>query len=215
MISVLMPSRNRFDMAKESIESLGLGDFEVLMWVDNDDDQLNLYKNLKSESIKIYFKDRVGYKNFHEMINFLSEQTNSEWLMLWNDDARIKSDNWINLINENNHEHPLVLNLCENPSSTNNLFPIISRKMYELINHFSLSTHCDSWVVDIANEIAIHKLIHGGSIIHKRDEMSDNTKLETSSAYLETSPKYFSEEMINLRKKDIDKIKFFIEQIKE
>lgn len=207
MISVLMPSRGRSDMARESVKSLGNGDFEVLIWVDEDDPQLAEYLALSAHNIQIYVKPRVGYENFHEMINFLADEAGGEWLMLWNDDARMRTDNWTDILQEELWDEPVVLNFFNPYQGILNLFPVISRTLYEAMGHFSLSTHCDTWVEDIANRLDIHIPVYGITAEHIRESVDDETKSETQAVYAVSSPRYFGPELEAKRCEDIEKIK--------
>jgi len=209
VISVLMPSRMRYQLAKESIESLGKGDFEVLMYIDDDDpdkvDYLDM-GGLMGLPVKTFVKPRVGYPNFHEMINFLASNADGEWLLLFNDDAVMDCDDWVDKVN-NAEKGLTVLNITNPGVDNNNLFPAISRELYELMGHFSLSTHCDSWVQDLANECGIHQSLNGTHIEHRRDRINDEVKSETQGAYKTTSPEYSSPQMQNLWKVDVNKVK--------
>lgn len=209
MISVLMPSRMRSELAKESILSLGEGDFEVLMYIDDDDPEKVNYLDitgLTNLPVKVFIRPRVGYHNFHEMINYLAEKAQGEWLMLWNDDAVMDCDNWTGLVDQAD-KGLTVLNITNPGVDNNNLFPVISRELYELMGHYSLSTHCDSWVQDLANECGIHRSLNGTHIEHRRDRINDAVKNETQGAYKTTSPEYSSPYMQELWKIDVNKVK--------
>lgn len=205
-VSVLLPTRERAQMAKESIESLGDGDFEVLLYVDSDDPQLNAYKSLSSKHVKVFVEPRLTYTNFHRMVNFLAKRAKGEWLLLWNDDMRIIGD-WAV---PDATDQPQVLNFWDVNDMRNNFAPVINRKMYETMGHFSLSTHCDSWVQDIANELGIHIPINGVQVTHLRESLNDATKSQTQSVYASSSPEYDGLDMIKLRQIDIEKLRKII-----
>jgi hypothetical protein len=206
MISVLVPSRKRAKLFEQSIKSLGKGKFDVFCWLDADDP--TKYKTLL---VKFTRRPRVGYKKFHIMINELAEDamiiSQPDWLMLWNDDALMLTPDWAEIINKEDASKPVVLNFFDPANPLNNLFPIISRPMYEAMGHFSLSTHCDSWVQDIANELGIHRPIFGIEAKHIREQIWDDIKAETQGAYAETSPLHNSIEMQDLLQNDVDKIR--------
>lgn len=206
MISVLMPTRERPELARQSIESLGGSGFEVLIRIDDDDPQRDSYVWPHNGKYAVMDK-RVGYSNFHVMVNQLAAKATGEWLMLWNDDAIMHTPDWAQRV-QNHHSSsiPCVLNLYSE-AMNNNLFPIISRPMYEAMGHFSLSTHCDSWVQDIANSLGIHLYVPGIDIEHKRDLLNDETKQQSQGAYAITSPLYDSDGMKLLRMKDMEKIR--------
>lgn len=204
MISVLMPSRERPEMAKKSIASLGYGDYEVIMYLDKDDPTLEEYLTIPAYHV---VSDRVGYKNFHKMINHLAKKSNGEWLMLWNDDAIMDCEDWSSKVHQQDHSVPVVLNITNPGVDTNNLFPVISRTLYKIMGHYSKSTHCDSWVQDLANELDIHLSINGTHIEHIRDRLNDKTKQETQAVYRESSPEYSSDYTQNQWRLDVAKVR--------
>lgn len=201
-VSVLLPTRERAQMAKESIESLGGGDFEVLLYVDTDDPQLKAYKSLASDRVKVFVEPRLTYANFHRMVNFLAKKAKGDWLLLFNDDMRIDGD-W----KVPDADKPQVLNFWDPNNMRNNLAPIISRSMYETMGHFSLSTHCDSWVQDIANELGIHVPVPGVRVTHLRESLNDATKSHSQPVYATSSPEYDGLEMMKLRMIDMEKLR--------
>lgn len=201
MISVLMPTRGRAQMVKEAINSLG--DVEVLLYVDSDDPELKKYKSLASPKVKVFIEPRLTYKNFHRMVNFLAKKAKGNWLLLFNDDMRIDGKLDVNY----NSKLPMVLNFWDPANPRNNLAPIISRSMYETMGHFSLSTHCDSWVQDIANSLGFHVPVYGIPVSHLREGLNDETKQHTESVYPTSSPEYDSDDMLRLRMIDMEKLK--------
>ncbi len=203
MVSVLLPSRNRSAMCEKSIHTLGSKDVEILIYVDYNDPDLASYILLGNDFTTIVIGPRYTYKKLHEYYNLLSKMAKGDWLMLWNDDAEMLTYNWTDKLPA--VDKPMVVNFNENP--LDNLFPVISRQMYETMGHFSLSPHNDSWVQDIANELGIHTYIPGVQVKHLRDIIEDDTKKETQSAYSETSPLHYSHDIQELMQIDIQKIK--------
>lgn len=205
-VSVLMPSRDRFQAAVDSITSLGAGDFEVLLYVDEDDPQLNDYRNLENKHIHVHIGERLGYHNFHKMVNKLAKESKGDWLLLWNDDAIMHGD-WINF--EADHNKVRVMRFGDE-SKTMNLFPAISRKMYEVQGFYSLSTHCDSWAQDISQDLGVEVWVFGMRVEHKRDQMNDQTKSDSQKAYKTTSPEYNSDTMQEKRREVVEKLKPYV-----
>lgn len=198
MISVLVPSRNRPTLLRESLSSLGYGDFETLVYIDNDDPSRREYMEVPTTYTLV--GKRHGYPGLQHYINELCKLASGDWLFLWNDDALMKTPDWWKKVPET--DKPEVINFDANP--LNNLFPLVSRQMYETLGHFSLSPHNDSWVQDIANQVGIHTHVPGVEIYHRRMELNDKTKFETQAAYATTSPAY--DAMWELRDKDAKKI---------
>lgn len=202
-----MPTRNRAEMWRKSAESLGKR-AEILVWIDEDEPQMEAYLNHGlGEHVKIYIKPRVGYLNFHIMVNFLCEQASGDWFLLWNDDAVMETDDWCEKIERIDSKIPRVINFYAPENFNHNLFPIISRSMYKAMGHYSQANHCDSWVQDIANKLRIHVPLFGIKARHIRDEIEDDTKGQTQSVYSVSSPAYHNEEMKT--KRDLDALKIY------
>jgi hypothetical protein len=204
MISILIPSRQRAKLLKSSLATLGNEDYEALVWVDDDDPELELYMDLPAT---VFIKERVGYSNFYQMVNFLAAHAKGNWLLLWNDDMRIESKGWVDRIEAHDSRQPLVLNFWDVTNMRNNLAPVISRRWYKELGHFSLDTHCDSWVQDIANELEVHKPVVGIKVSHLREVLSDQTKAESQAVYPTSSPRYDSDEVKALREIDTNKLR--------
>ncbi|HEY6117710.1 MAG TPA: glycosyltransferase, partial [Candidatus Dormibacteraeota bacterium] len=98
MISVLLPSRGRPKALEETITGLlRLADepdaIQVLVAADPDDDG-TLAAELPDQVTVWTAPQRYGYPRLHEYVNALAAQAGGDWLMLWNDDARILTPGW-------------------------------------------------------------------------------------------------------------------------
>jgi len=195
-LSVLVPSRERADVLKFSLDSLGLerNNIEALVWVDDDDPQLNEYRKLfgNNPQVKLFIKKRVGYENFHIMQNFLAAESSGNWLWLWNDDAYMDNVNWydkfINLASLSNpKEEPIVYNLWSQGESESNLFPMVSRKYLEILGYFAGSANNDAWIKRVAQFSKIHRHILGIKPHHRKGgeeqhgDLTDNTSRYVNS----------------------------------
>ena len=176
-LSILVPSRQRADALKFSLASLGLSrntTIEVLIWVDDDDLQLQKYRTYfdKNNQIKLCIRPRVGYLQFHEMMNFLTTQATGEWLMLWNDDAYMGMVNWYDTFIEYASlsrpvEEPVAYNIW-GQGKAQHFFPIISKKYLEIVGHFAQNCICDSWVKHVAYYSHIQRHIFGIKPHHRK-----------------------------------------------
>src|SRR5690606_13600849 len=151
-------------LARKSLDSLGTGDFEVLVYFDFDDPQRHEYR---LPNVRATEGARYGYDNLHKYYNVLAAQARGQWLMLWNDDAIMTTENWADIIHAPDHTIPQVLTVFH---PVNNLFPIISRPFYETLGHFSLNTHADSWAQQVGERSGTQKYIEGVTIIHDKPE---------------------------------------------
>ena len=131
MVSVLIPSRERPAMLQDSIMSLG-DDVEILVYVDDDDPQLVAYTTVRHPNMTLIIGKRHTYHKLHYYYNTLAKLATQDWLMVWNDDAEMLTKDWTKHLHK--PINPEVINFDENPQ--NNLFPLISRQMYEVMGHY-------------------------------------------------------------------------------
>lgn len=102
LIGVMIPTRKRVQLLKECLDSFNKKTFnkslvELLLKIDNDDiETIEFIKNYKSEiDLKIIVNDRKnGYGSLHEHYNSLAQISESEFLMVFNDDIEMLTDRW-------------------------------------------------------------------------------------------------------------------------
>lgn len=204
-ISVIIPSRERFYHLGEAIGSLlknahSPEQIEILIKVDNDDPQLSLYKTLP---YKVVTSDRgAGYIDMHRYFNELCKASTGDWILLFNDDARMVTKDWDLRLTNKAKEVPSICILQIVTSDALNLFPIVSRAFYEALGHFSMSPHGDTYLEVIAQAIGrqFSVDIH---VIHLRDEMNDTTYASSQAACFLTSPAFYSDEVQTCISQDI------------
>lgn len=187
-VSVLLPTRKRFEQLIKSVESLfqncnNIDNIEILLGLDNDDvdtiNKVNSYiKNQKN--IKIYIYERFFYKNLHKYYNNLIQNGTGTSFLLWNDDAIMKSKNWdLEIIN--NQKEFCVLSPKHNhlsmPSAV--LFPVLPKKWLELTDIWSPYRGCDSWIDFLSKKLNVVKHIDTIIIEHDRHDITGNNKDET------------------------------------
>lgn len=163
-ISVLLPTRGRYEALRLSVGSLleraEAGGVEMLLAVDDDD--LETIGKLRYNPIpgtRLFVGPRLGYRYLHEYVNFLCEQARGDWLFLWNDDALMKTTGWDRVI-QGYQDRFVVVNPQRNHGNQQAgvcIFPIVPRQWFEELGHFSLSNHNDSWVEVIARELQIRE----------------------------------------------------------
>lgn len=207
-ITLLCPSRQRCDLLRKSIESLGRGNWEIIVRVDEDDPEVVQYRDMSKEIKKMVLLvgPKHGYEQLHQYYNEASIKAKGDWLMLWNDDATMTTENWTDSFKEFDPKEPLVLNFYH---EINNLFPAISRKFYEIIGHFSLQTHADSWVQQIGERSGTQRFISGVKIIHNKP--TDETgQASTHTAVSYTGAQFGMPHFQDLINQDSDKIKAYI-----
>lgn len=195
MISVIVPSRNRPNELKVALDSLQLkkNGLEALVWLDEDEPQLDKYKEFfkKNPNIKLFIKKRVGYKDFHLMLNFLCSQAKYDWIFEFNDDGYMNNPDWFEKFSDFVREfeptnQPVVINIWGQGDPKYNNFPIVSRKFLDILGHFSLIYACDTWVNLVSLGANIQYSLNGIKPLHRKygdggasNDLNDQTFVET------------------------------------
>lgn len=183
ILSVLVPSRERPGMLKFSLDTLNLekNNIEALVWLDEDDPLLFKYHKYfdNNPKVQLFIKKRIGYPKHHEMVNFLANQSHGDWFWLWNDDVYMDHDDWYRKFSDlsslsSPKEEPVVYNVWHQETDRN-LFPIVSRKYFELLGHFCEIPNWDAWIKRVAQTARIHRHIFGIKPRHRK--YSDDEKL--------------------------------------
>lgn len=209
-LSVLIPSRGRPEFALNAINSFPkLHNIEFLIAIDEDEKYKDTYLKMNGDRRKIIVCPRYRYINLHEYYNTLAAASKGDWLMLFNDDAVLKSPELYDFILQYDHTKPVVLNIWH---PIDNLFPIVSRKFYEILGHYSLSAHADSWVQQVSQETNTQIYVPGVTIEHFRERMDDDTFKEGRDDIRVTAANYNSREMMELREKDMQKIRSYLDE---
>lgn len=213
MISLLCPSRTRHKLLYDNLTTTlfnATSDIEVLVGIDKDDPGREFYDVLDDfgSAVKVVKFDPVGYHQLHVYYNELARKAKGDWLMLFNDDGVIVSEHWDKLFQEFDPDEPLVLNFWH---EIDNLFPAISRKLYDIIGHFSLQTHADSWVQQIGERAGIQRYVPGMKIIHNKP--TDETgQASTHAAMSHTGAEFSSPRFQDLINQDVAKVKDWLEK---
>jgi len=115
---------------------------EILLGIDSDD-QATLDELPKlPTNVRAVILPPQGYKiALIEYYSKLARIATSDWLLVWNDDALMQTEGWDEIIS--------ALPPCiGNPHQVQdylNAFPIVPRKWVEVVGHFGLNTHVDTW----------------------------------------------------------------------
>lgn len=102
LIGIMIPTRKRVQLLKECLDSFNKKTsdkslVELLLKIDSDDlETLKFAESYKSEiEIKIIVTDRKnGYGSLHEHYNSLAKISESEFLMVFNDDIEMMTEGW-------------------------------------------------------------------------------------------------------------------------
>jgi len=220
LVSILIPSRGRFDELLKAIQSIisttkKLQDIEIIIRFDDDDDSsLNRLGELPTAKVDIntMIGTRHGYIALHKYVNEMCAEAKGRFLFMFDDDCIISTKNWDNIVRK--HLGEIV---CLNPNQDGtgkgaNLFPIISREIYEITGHFSLSTHVDSWQQLVSRYADIEIKVPEFIIMHNRkQEYVSDTNRRDILDYTQNMWSTLNKARIN----DADKIKKFMAKRKK
>lgn len=192
MISVLTPSRGRVERLVESYKSFGNQNIEFLVAVDKDDPRLEEYRKT---GLSITECPRFGYQHLEKYYNLLAKKSKGQWLLNWNDDARMQHDDLESLVSYPSIPQVILF-------GGDKCFPMISRGLYDLIGHFAGGPSVDSYLhaIGVHGKIIVDKPDIG--IIHERIE--DQTSYEKD--YQTTGLRMAADEVVSQRLADIEKI---------
>jgi hypothetical protein len=230
-IAVIMPTRGRTEILLNSLKSLVLNAddvsrIQILLAFDEDD---NIGYPYYESTVKpwmaqvgvaniVWKSPRLGYRRLHDYYNFLASQAKSDWIVGWNDDARMESQGWDSeivkytsqfklLAFRSNHDHPYAI------------FPVIPRDWIHILGHYSLHNQTDAWISQIAYALDIYHPIDS-YVIHERADLVDGVEKDATyqeREYLEgdtSNPLDFAHpEMTRLRYQDTDKLAWYLQRI--
>ena len=213
LVSVLLPTRARVDLVERSVCSLletatDPGQIEILVAYDSDDTVSQEYFNSSKwqEFIDSYksnaqaFETEVwGYSALNKYYNFLGNQSQGQWLLIWNDDALMKSAGWDTNIADNQDFVGMLHMTCENYRPKFALFPLINRAWLEVFGYIG-ENPVDSWIHHVSMEAQAIRRIDS-IVYHDRFDMTGNNFDDTYANRTpgEIKKKYKSEEMRELR----------------
>lgn len=106
LLSVLLPSRNRFDMCLNTINSFvdtckNKLNLEIVIKFDTDDQHsLSRIDEIRNDAnIKIIISDRLkGYFSLHHFCNEMLKKSTGDWILMVNDDSLMTTIGWDGLL---------------------------------------------------------------------------------------------------------------------
>jgi len=229
-ISVLLPTRGRTDMLKRSLLSLldlaqTPSEIEIMLAFDNDDRESlewcreNVFPELERRGVDAMVIEftPLGYLKLHEYLNALAGLAGGNWLMFWNDDAVMQTQNWDQKITEHNGKF-LCLRMPTHNQHPYAIFPIVPRDWYYLLGHLSNHQLTDATISQISYMLNIVQNIDV-EVLHDRFDITGNNHDATfkNRPMLEgnhTDPRDFNHSTFrNKRLADANKIAWYLERI--
>jgi hypothetical protein len=222
-IAILLATRGRTDMLGRSIRSLveladNISRVQLMFAFDDDDevgfkyftDDLKPWMDEQKINYTAMRFKRMGYVNLHKYNNAMAKQTDTKWLVIWNDDAVMQSKGWDSTIMSYYGEFKLLSFKTHNMHPYS-IFPIVPRKWYDLLGYISPHPTQDGWVSQQAYMLDIYQRIDV-DVLHDRFDLTGNNNddIFANRPMLEgkpTDPRDFhSVQMIDLRHKDAAKL---------
>jgi hypothetical protein len=156
MISVLIPSRRREIQLAESIGSLAHlaadpGAVEYLVAADPDDPR-TLDVASACGAWVLTTPERYGDQRLHEYYNDLAAMAAGDWLLMWNDDTRMSTPGWDQIINAQPRDAVLWPHACgHDPLS--NPFPAWPAWWTRATGHVSPVMHPDTHIQGVGRAL--------------------------------------------------------------
>jgi len=230
-ISVLLPTRGRGPILKNSIESLvskatNPADIEIMFGLDEDDpeshefikDSIAPYLQKKGIEARANIFKPLGYENLHTYVNTLAGNASGEWLFFWNDDGIMVTEGWDEVIDSYKGQFKLLAPKDNHNGHPYAIFPIVPRDWFILVGHLSQNAQNDAWLSHIAYMLDIFERIDV-EFIHDRADITGNNDDETfqNRKYMEGNPSdprdFGHADMQNARVATAHKIAWFLEKI--
>lgn len=222
-IAVLLATRGRAEPLGRSIRSMvelaAMPDRIQFMFAFDDDDTIGLdyfNNNLKPwlDERKLHYTamsfKRMGYVNLHKYNNAMAKQTDSQWLVIWNDDAVMETAGWDQEIMICSGQFNLLAFRTHNMHPYS-IFPIVPRKWYDILGYISPHPSQDAWVSQQAYMLDIYQRIPV-DVLHDRFDLTGNNQddIFAERRMLEGNPAdpadFHSIQSLDLRYKDCAKL---------
>lgn len=225
LVSVLIPTRGRKDWLLQAIDSLwSLAHdqkwLELVLKVDDDDaETIEVAKRLPIPVKMIVSPRGNGYLDMHLWVNQMAAVAEGDWLFLFNDDARMATEKWDWLLyhtelDKSWHKNPDVCLLAAQTEGApfNTEFVILRRKTFDIIGHFALGPHNDTWiwqVMKFCGSAYYCPLI----VQHFQGKIDNDATWDEGHVHrLVTGPAFNSVESIRQRMEDVGKVVDYLEK---
>ena len=225
MLSVMLPTRDRVQLVQDSVDSLLCRattpqDIEILIAYDSDDqaskdyfssDRWQDFLAHRGSSGRSFGVQRWGYLYLHKYYNYLADQSQAPWLLLWNDDALMETEHWDDELRTNSDFRMLLHMTCSNLVMRCSIFPLFHSDWIKLFGMVSPMNHADSWISDICWEARARRVIPV-STFHDRGDLTGRNRDDVFfqrdySAHKE----YHSQPMVDMRRQWADKLRVYLQ----
>ena len=227
-IAILLPTRGRSDSLERSVKSVielasAPDRVQLMFGFDNDDDigtkhfeeELQPWLDEQGVNYTAMSFAPLGYIRLNEYVNELARNSDARWLVFWNDDAVMETQDWDKEIMKHEGEFKLLAfhTHHDHPYS---IFPIAPRKWLDLLGYLSPHQISDAWLSQQAYMLDIWERIEV-DVLHDRHDLTGNNNDETfqNRPRLEGNPKdsrdFHSVQQMELRHHDCAKIATYLQ----
>lgn len=225
LVSILMPTRGRVDLARRSTESLlnncaDASHVEIVVAYDNDDtDSAQFFTSPRWNDLitshgahsQVIRCEPWGYQGLHRYYTTMARQAKGKWFMIWNDDAVMQSQYWDKQVEQNQDWVGLLHMYTANFKPSLTLFPLIPRLWLDLFGEISLHQLNDSWIQDVCHQAEAVKSIPV-SVFHDRYDVTGNNLDETYARRRYDKKIYNHESMQAIRHEWAQRLKTYRQQ---
>lgn len=195
LASIILPTRGRVKWFLECVDSMwslakDQHRLELVVKADWDDKEtIQTALNLSTKiPVRLMITPRgKGYMELHQMVNELSALARGDWLFIWNDDARMLTQDWDEVLAEADPSKVpgwkgsqdvclFAPTVVEREASWE--FPILRRKVFQILGRFSMTYSNDSWIYWVMNGIHAGCIMADMKVTHFQNEIEDTIKTE-------------------------------------
>ena len=190
-ISILLPTRKRTEAVIKSVGSLlaaakDPSRIEILIAYDDDDEESREFFSStwypfveqSGATTRVFETERYGYLRLYKYVNLLGDIAEGDWIMFWNDDALMLTDNCDEDIVKNDGYFGLLRMPCVTMNHPFALFPIIPRSWIEFFGCISPVNHSDWWIFNVTAPVGRLKNIPV-EVYHDRADVTGGNNDET------------------------------------
>ena len=227
-IAILLPTRGRAEMLERSVKSVidlaaNASRVQIMFGFDNDDaigtthfeKALQPWLDQQGVNYTAMSFAPMGYIRLNEYVNELARNSDANWLVFWNDDAVMQTQNWDQEITKHTGEFKLLAfhTHHDHPYS---IFPIVPRKWLDLLGYLSPHQISDAWLSQQAYMLDIWQRIKV-DVLHDRHDLTGNNNDQTfqNRPMLENNPTdsrdFHSIQQLDLRHQDCAKIAAYLQ----
>jgi hypothetical protein len=189
-IAVLLPTRARTTALSRSVETLvrlakDVDNLQIMLGFDNDDavgiehfqNSLQPWLDEHGVNYTAMTFEPIGYIRLNEYVNTLAKNSDADWLVFWNDDAVMETQDWDQEIINYTGQFKILAFRTHNDHPYS-IFPIVPRPWLDVLGHLSPHQISDGWIsqnaycLDIMERIQVH-------VTHDRADLTGNNLDQT------------------------------------